>query len=508
MSNQASSQSNQNPKFTTDVVIGLEIHAELNTKTKIFCGCPTKSGEVKYADNKDADYKGTDDRGTDKPNTRVCQVCLGMPGSKPVFNAKALEHALKLALACNCTIAASLVFSRKSYFYPDMSKNYQITQYELPLGRDGFIEAIGSNAGMTGKKVSITRIHLEEDPASLVHHGGIENSAYVLIDYNRSGNPLVEIVTGPDMSSAAEARDFMKALITILDYLEIFDVKDGIIKADANVSIREAGYTRVEVKNITGFKEIERALQYEISRQKTLARDGKKFSMETRSWNSDKGMTTQLRAKETEEDYGYIIDADLVKTNITTSMLTSAQLQLPELPKAKIARYVEDLGISQTDAEVISQDKHLAKIFEKASAQVYPALAAKWIRRELVRVANYNKTEISELKIDEGQFIALLKLLQSGAITDTTGQKLIEELAANPFDVDARVSKEGLGKVTDDSALQQACAETVKESPQAFDDYKKGAEKSLNFLVGIIMKKTKGKADAEKVKKILHSMAN
>src|SRR3989338_8174616 len=229
-------------KFTSEIVIGLEVHAEGNTKTKLFCSCPT--------------------HGSEEPNTRTCETCLGMPGSKPVLNKKAVEFALKLCLALNCEISPELIFSRKSYFYPDMSKNYQISQYEIPLGKNGKLNLRG------GKEIGVIRVHMEEDPASLIHPVGLKESQYVLVDYNRSGNPLAEIVTEPDLTSPDDARDFMKQLITVLNYLEIFDINSGIIKADANVSIKESGYTRVEIKNITGFKEIERALMYEVSRQK------------------------------------------------------------------------------------------------------------------------------------------------------------------------------------------------------------------------------------------------
>ena len=261
-------------------MIGLEVHVELNTKTKLFCSCPTK--------------------GNEEPNSRTCEVCLGHPGSKPVLNKKAVEFALKLCLALNCKINPELIFSRKSYFYPDMAKNYQITQYDIPLGKKGKLNL------SSGKEIGITRVHMEEDPASLVHPGGMQQSSYVLVDYNRSGNPLVEIVTEPELSNAADARDFMKNLITILTYLEIFDENNNIIKADANISIKESGFVKAEVKNITGFKEIERALNYEIERQKKEVKEGKKLHQETRAWDSEKGLSFSLRKKETEEDYGYI----------------------------------------------------------------------------------------------------------------------------------------------------------------------------------------------------------
>src|SRR3990167_3615708 len=282
-------------KSKSGLIIGLEVHCEINTDTKLFCSCPTK--------------------GNEEPNTRCCEVCLGHPGSKPVLNKKAVEYALKLCLALNCKINKELIFSRKSYFYPDMAKNYQISQYEIPLGSNGSLKL------RSGKEIGIIRVHMEEDPASLVHPAGMQESAYVLVDYNRSGNPLLEIVTEPCMESAAEARDFMKQLITILDYLGIFDVNNGIIKADANISIKESGFVKQEVKNITGFKEIERALNYDIARQKEAVKEGKKIVQETRAWDSEKGISFTLRKKETEDDYGYILDPDLVKTEINKEMV-------------------------------------------------------------------------------------------------------------------------------------------------------------------------------------------
>ena len=257
--------------FTSDIVIGLEIHVQLNTKTKLFCSCPTQ--------------------GSEEPNTRTCEVCLGMPGSKPVLNKAALEYALKLALALEWEISSNLTFSREAYFYPDLAKNYQISQYEIPLGIKGKLHL------KSGKTIGITRVHMEEDPAALVHPNGMVDSKFVLIDYNRSGNPLCEVVTEPELTSPDEARDFMKQLIAVLNYLKIFDQDNCIIKADANISIKEKDYTRVEIKNITGFKEIERALNYELERQKR-----EDVVQETRAWDAETGVTRSLRKKETEEE--------------------------------------------------------------------------------------------------------------------------------------------------------------------------------------------------------------
>ena len=337
--------------FTSDIIIGLEVHCELNTKTKLFCSCPT--------------------HGSEEPNTRTCEICLGMPGSKPILNKKAVEFALKLCMALNCEISPELIFSRKSYFYPDMSKNYQISQYDMPLGKNGNLKL------RNGKEIGIARVHVEEDPASLMHPAGLKDSAYVLVDYNRSGNPLVEIVTEPDLTSPDESRDFMKQLITVLNYLEIFDINTGVIKADANVSIKESDYTRVEIKNITGFKEIERALIYELNRQKDEVKRRKQIHAETRAWNSEKGVTFSLRKKETEEDYGYIIDTDLTIVEITGKLIKEIKKGMPELAQDKVKKFVQRHRIKKEDAEILAAEKELAEMFEKVAEEVNPMLAAK-----------------------------------------------------------------------------------------------------------------------------------
>jgi len=467
-------------QFKNDVIIGLEVHIELNTNTKLFCGCPTK--------------------GNEKPNTRTCVTCLGMPGSKPVMNKKAVEYALKLCLALNCKINKELIFSRKSYFYPDMSKNYQITQYEIPLGQKGKLKL------KEGKEISITRVHMEEDPASLVHPKGMRESAYVLVDYNRSGNVLLEIVTEPELASAEEARDFMKQLITVLGYLEIFDENEGIIKADANISIKESGYVKREVKNITGFKEIERALNYEILKQKSEMKEGKKIQQETRAWDSEKGLTFLLRKKETEEDYGYILDSDLVKTEISKEMLDEVKKNMPELAHDKIGKFISKHKIKKEDAEILAAEKFLAELFEAVAEKVDPILAAKWLRRELVRVLNYNKKGFHEIEIDESHLVDLLKLVEDKKITDNVAQKILEKLIEKPFNVKEYVKKEGLEAVSDSGELEKYCKEALKENPKAVEDYKNGNEKSFNFIVGQVMKKSKGKASPKEVNEIIRRL--
>ena len=462
--------------FKTDVVIGLEIHIELATDSKLFCSCSTHAEE-------------------DEPNTRTCPVCLGHPGSKPVLNKKAVDYALRLCLALGCKIAPELIFSRKSYFYPDMSKNYQITQYEMPLGEKGSIRL------SDGVKIGINRVHMEEDPAALVHPAGMTGSSFVLIDYNRSGDPLCEVVTEPELTSPEQARDFMKQLINILRYLGIFDVNRCIIKADANVSIRESGYQRVEMKNITGFKDIERALKYEIQRQKKDMKDGQMIKKETRAWDGQYGVTRSLRSKETEADYGYIIDPDLVPIDITKEWVSGVKENMPELPDEKVKKFMKHLGLNVDDAKVISADKDMAELFEKVVKDVDAVLAAKWIRRELVRCLNYVKKDLSD--VDSKELVVLLRLVEEKKITETTGQKLMEKLVAGSFDVEKYVKKEGLGVLSDSGELEKLCDEAIAENEKAVLEYKEGNEKSFNFIVGAVMRKSKGKADPKVVREML-----
>jgi len=464
-------------KFDSDIVIGMEVHIELATDSKLFCGCKT--------------------HGDDTPNSRTCPVCLGHPGSKPVLNKKAVEFALKLALATKSKIAPSLIFSRKSYFYPDMAKNYQISQYEIPLATQGQIKL------ESGKIINLTRIHMEEDPAALVHPGGMQGSPYVLVDYNRSGDPLVEVVTEPDLTSPEEARDFMKQLISILNYLGIFDINRCIIKADANISIKESNYKRVEIKNITGFKEIQKALKYEVERQKANLNE---IVLETRAWDSEKGLTFSLRKKEVEAEYGYIIDPDLVEIEITKDFLKEIELEMPELAKQKQERFTKDFKLSKDDAKVISAEKLLAELFEKVAEEVDPVLAAKWLRRELVRVLNYNKKALKDLVIDEKHLIELLKLVESKAITDNVAKKILEKLIEKPFSPKEYIKKQGIKTIGNKDELKEICQNVLDENPQAINDYKAGEKNAIQFLIGNVMRITKGQADPAIVNKIMKEL--
>ena len=364
----------------TTTMIGLETHIQLNTDSKLFCGCPTAT--------------------TEKPNSQTCPICLGHPGSKPMFNKKALEFALKLCVALGCKIEKEIVFSRKTYFYPDMSKNFQITQYEVPLGKNGTIKL------KNGKIVKIERIHIEEDPASLVHGiGGIADSSSVLIDYNRAGIPLCEIVTEPCMTSPSEAREFLKELVRVVKYLKVFDENNGVLKSDCNLSI--PGHPRAEVKNVTGFKDAEKALNYELVRQKMVVKRNLKSIQETRAWDGNK--TISLRSKETEADYGYIIEPDLPVLKISKEMIERIKKKVPELAHVRAARYVREHKLDTIDAEVMAMELELAELFEKVAVKINPKLAARWLRRELLRVLNYNKKSLKQIKLDEKHLIELLQ---------------------------------------------------------------------------------------------------
>lgn len=450
----------------TPIVIGLEVHVQLKTKTKLFCSCPTF---------------------TEEPNTAICPTCLGHPGSKPVINEKALEFGAKLAIALGCKIAPHIQFARKTYFYPDLVKNYQITQQDDPLGSDGQIVLDD------GKVVRIARCHLEEDPGALIR----ETNA-VLADYNRSGIALCEIVTSPDMSSPAEAREFLKKLMNILGYLGIFDQDTCIIKADANVSIKEKKYTRVEIKNITGFKEIERALNYEVERQKT-----QEVKKETRGWDDVKGITYSMRSKEEEADYGYIVEPDLPTFHISEEWIKNVQSQIPELAHARAARWIKEWKIDPVDANVIAADIEVADLFEQIAKKVNPKTASHWVRREVLRLMNDNKQTLKETQFDAKGLIEVLDLYEKKKITNKIAQNIIRELASKKFSPIAFVKENKLETVSDEGALDALCKKVISEQPKAVEDYKKGEEKSLMFLIGQVMKHTKGTASPQMVRELL-----
>ncbi|HII16175.1 MAG TPA: Asp-tRNA(Asn)/Glu-tRNA(Gln) amidotransferase subunit GatB [Nanoarchaeota archaeon] len=462
--------------------IGLEVHISLNKniKTKMFCGCKLPEGM--------------------EPNTNCCPVCLAHPGSKPVFNRQVLKHALKLALALNCNIANKVIFSRKTYFYPDLPANYQITQYEFPLGEGGHID-LGS-----GKRVALKRMHMEEDPAALIHPGGVSDAPFTLIDFNRAGTPLIEVVTEPDMESPNEARLFLKKLLAIVEYLGIYGNATGTMKADANISIKETGYTRVEIKNISGFREIESALSYEIERQKRAFLNDERVVQETRGWDADKQATYQMRTKETEDDYGFIAEPNLPAIDVTEKMVSDARKEIPELAYAKALRFREQYKLNAEDAEVLAMDMKLADLFEKCAKEIGPVLAAKWLRKELVGVLNESKKVLRDIKLDEKQLIALLKMFEAKKVNDKTARELLEKLIEKRFDVEKHVKEHNLEAVSGASELEAFCKEAIEENPNVADDYRQGREEALNYLVGQVMKKTKGKANAADCKELIRKL--
>lgn len=458
------------------VMIGLEIHVHLLTKSKLFCSCPANYEEY-------------------EPNQATCPTCTGMPGSKPVLNKKVIDSAIMVAKALNCKVASEMFFSRKTYFYPDMSKNFQITQYEIPLSSNGYLEVLD-------KKIRIRRVHIEEDPAKLVHvGGGITSAQYVLADYNRSGAPMVEIVTEPDFTDTKEVREFLSKLTSILEHLEVFDAsREGSMRVDANVSLE--GGERVEVKNITGFANVEKALSYEIVRQKNVLQMGMKIGRETRHFDADTKATASLRKKEFEEDYGYIFETDLTMVEIGKVWIDKIQKRMPELPDQRIERFVKEYKIPERDAKVIVYvDKALADFFE-ACVNLFnkPAYVSRWIVTDLLKVLNWNSLTIRQAKLTPKVFTEFLKAMDKGEITERFGKELIKELVPTGKSVKNLIKEKQLPTKID---LETVVKEVIKENPKAVADYKTGNEKSIQFLIGQVIRKTKAAGDPNKIKELL-----
>jgi len=452
--------------------IGLEIHTQLNTKSKLFCGCPTAAEE---------------------PNAATCEVCLGMPGSKPVVNRKAVEFAVKLALALNCKVPSGCFFSRKTYFYPDMAKNFQITQYEKPIAADGKL-------AISGKTIQIRRLQLEEDPAAIKYPEGMKFSDYILIDYNRSGVPLCEIVTEPDFTSPAEARKFLEVLQTILEYIGVFDARTGTIRVDANVSV--TGHPRVEIKNITGFREVEKALAFEIVRQESHVRRGEASKLiETRFYDPLTKSTELMRAKETEEEYGYIFEPDLTKLEFTKAFVDKIKSELPELPQQKAARFVNQYKITSDEAASIVTELELADVFEKL-AKIDAKLAARWISVYLKKVLNFKGLRFKDVGLTERELSTFLKMVKDGEVSQRGGELLLRELILKPQDPQNLAEKLSLLQLAE-SELKKAVAKVLIENKKAVAAYRTGEQKVLQFMIGQVIRETKGRADAKTVLKFL-----
>lgn len=459
-------------------IVGLEIHVQLATATKLFCGCST-------------DYRD------DGPNTHCCPVCLGLPGSLPRLNRKAVEYGLLVAKALGMRVLEESEFARKNYFYPDLPKAYQITQYDKPLAVEGIIE-IEDDEGHE-KIVRITRVHLEEDPGRLVHVAGA--SKYSLVDYNRSGIPLLEIVTEPDMRSPQEARRFLNKLRTILEYLRVFDGdREGSLRVDANISLE--GSERVEVKNISSYKGVEKALTFEVTRQKNLRRRGQTVTRETRHFMEGRGITTSARGKEEEHDYRYFPEPDLRPLRVTDWV---AEIDLPELPAARKNRFMAQYGISPNHARTLTGDPKLADFYERV-APVDPALAATWVADTLLGELNYRDMSIAAVPAD--RIAELLGLLRAETVTDRAGVQVLREMldacaAGRPSERPAAIVKrENLGRTTGDD-FAAIVRTVIASNPQAVEDYHAGRKGALNFLVGQVMKETRGRADPRELGRIV-----
>ncbi|MFA4859526.1 Asp-tRNA(Asn)/Glu-tRNA(Gln) amidotransferase subunit GatB [Methanoregula sp.] len=468
------------------VIVGLEVHCQLDTKSKLFCGCST-------------DYR------SDGPNTHVCPICLGLPGVMPALNKKAIQYAMRVAKALNCEILNESEFSRKNYFYPDLDKAYQITQYDKPLAEWGYLEIESDEGGE--KRVRITRVHVEEDPGRLVHMGNVERGKYSLVDYNRAGIPLIEIVSEPDMRSPKEARKFLNKLRATLEYLSVFDSeKEGSLRVDANISIK--GNERVEVKNITSYKGVEKALTFEVTRQKNLVRRGQRIDRETRHFLEARGVTQSARSKELENDYRYFPEPDLRPLRVKSWV---EDIVLPELPDARRERFMKEYGCSLNHARTLTGELKLANFFEQVVAADKPGLsplASTWIADTLIGELNYRDMSLDT--IDAAGFTGLVRILKAGTITDKSGVDVLRVMLDQRQKGETLETAEGivkrlnLAKTTGDAgAITAAIQEAIRENPKALEDYRSGKAGAINFLVGQVMKKTRGKADPAELNKLL-----
>jgi len=472
------------PEFET--VIGLEVHAELLTRSKMFCGCSSTFGAP--------------------PNTHTCPICLGMPGVLPVINRRAVEYAIRTAFALHGTIAPMSRFARKNYFYPDLPKAYQISQYELPLSENGYVAFV---LGGTEKRIGIRRVHLEEDTGKLVHAGIMEEAESSLVDYNRCGVPLMEIVSEPDLRTPEEAAEYLRTLRAVLVYLDVCDgnMEEGSFRCDANVSVRAAGATelgvKVEVKNMNSFRNVQRALEYEIRRQIKALREGETLVQETRLWNADQEITLSMRSKEHAHDYRYVPDPDLVPLVVEPAWIEEIRRNLPELPEAKRRRFVLDYGIPEYDAGVLTTTKELAEYYETCvRAQNDPKAVSNWVMVELLGRLNKDGKGIAESPIPPARLAVLLGLLATGAISGKMAKEFFDEMYASGADP-AEILKAKGGQITDAGELEAIVRAVVEKHAGPVAEYRGGKETAFNFLVGQVMRATKGKANPKLVNELL-----
>ncbi|RPH50889.1 MAG: Asp-tRNA(Asn)/Glu-tRNA(Gln) amidotransferase subunit GatB [Desulfobacteraceae bacterium] len=467
-----------------EAVIGLEVHAQLKTRTKIFCSCPTSFGAP--------------------PNTHTCPVCLGMPGVLPVLNKKVVEYAMLMGIATNCTISGNSRFARKNYFYPDLPKGYQISQYELPIAHNGhiYIETDGVN-----KRIGITRIHMEEDAGKLIHD---PSRPYSMVDFNRTGVPLIEIVSEPDIRTFEEAGEYLRKLRSILRYLDICDgnMEEGSFRCDANVSIRPLGEnalgTRTELKNLNSFKNVEKAIQYEIERQKDVLSEGGNIIQETRLWDSAKNCTTSMRGKEEAHDYRYFPDPDLLPLVIDEAWINELKEKLPELPDDKKERFISEYGLPEYDAGVLTSAAEIAAYFEACVKEFdSPKMVSNWVMGALLGLLNAEGKGIQESPVSSSNLAKLLRLIDQKVISGKIAKTVFEDMAETGKSPGEIIREKDLVQVTDVSAIEEMVVKLIENSPKEVADYMAGKTKVLGFFVGRVMKETKGKANPEIVNRIL-----
>jgi len=467
-----------------ETVVGLEVHVELSTKTKIFCGCSTEFGK--------------------EPNSHCCPICLGMPGAMPLMNKSVVEYATKAGLALNCEIAEFSRFDRKNYFYPDLPKAYQISQYYIPLARNGYIE-IEPNGQK--KRIGIRIMHMEEDAGKLIHE---EGSAYSLVDLDRAGVPLVEIVSEPDIRSGEEAWLYLNNLKTILQYIEVSDCKmeEGSLRCDINISLRPEGFkefgTKVEVKNLGSFRAVRRAIEYEEKRQKEILESGGKVLQETRRWDEVRGITTYMRGK---VENRYSPEPNMAPIMINKDWKDEILSQIPELPDAKKTRFMKEYGLPEYDASVITASKILSNFYEECVKYYHdPKVVSNWVMVELMSILNDTGQGIKDLKFTPKQLCDMLAMIDKGTISGKIAKEVFREMFDTGKSPETIVKEKGLVQISDEGQLESIAKQVIDNNPKSVEDYKNGKKKALGFLVGQVMKETKGKANPQMVNTILNRL--
>ena len=466
-----------------EIVMGLEVHCELSTKTKIFCSCPTTFGA--------------------EPNTQCCPICMAMPGTLPVLNEKVVEYAVKAGLATNCKIARNSKNDRKNYFYPDLPKAYQISQFDLPLCYEGGV-TIETEEGE--KTIRLTRIHIEEDAGKLNHD---EYGRGSFVDLNRAGVPLIEVVSEPDLRSKEEVEAYLRKLKSIFEYIEVSDCKmqEGSLRADVNVSVRKKGSTefgtRTEMKNMNSFRSITRAIEYEANRQIEVIENGGIIEQETLRWDDVSGKTFPMRDKEDAQDYRYFPDPDLVAIKLSDEYIENIKNALPELPESRKKRYLEDMGLTEKAANFVTSSKYYSNMFEEASSICNnPKSVSNWIMSDIARILNEREEEPEELKFSGQELGELVSLIDKGTISSAIAKKVLEEMFVNPEKPSKIIEEKGWVQISDEGAIKEVVNKILEANPQSVADYKAGKDKALGFLVGQAMKETKGKANPQMLNKM------